>query len=75
MAAHGYLYLEVFSNIHYVTSSKLQVAIFVVLALTLRRKPDILVSLLPKLRENPKYQGHEKFPVIVWVIGQVLFCV
>ncbi|XP_020270811.1 uncharacterized protein LOC109845997 [Asparagus officinalis] len=47
-----------------------QVAIFVVLAMTLRRKPDILVSILPKVRDNPKYQGHEKFPVHVWVVGQ-----
>ncbi|KAJ6813249.1 uncharacterized protein M6B38_144770 [Iris pallida] len=50
--------------------SKGQVAIFVVLAMTLRQKPDVLVTLLPKLRDNPKYQGHEKFPVFVWVVGQ-----
>ncbi|KAK1320918.1 hypothetical protein QJS10_CPA03g00526 [Acorus calamus] len=52
------------------TSSKSQVPIFLVLALTLRRKPDILISLLPTLRDDPKYQGHDKLPVIIWVIGQ-----
>ncbi|KAK8917032.1 hypothetical protein KSP39_PZI022275 [Platanthera zijinensis] len=46
------------------------VAVFVVLAMTLRRKPDILVSLLPKLRDNPIYQGQEKVPVFVWIIAQ-----
>ncbi|XP_020251861.1 uncharacterized protein LOC109829145 [Asparagus officinalis] len=51
-------------------STKSQVAIFVVLAMTLRRKPDVLVSILSKLRDNPKYQGQEKFPIIVWVVGQ-----
>lgn len=51
-------------------SSKSQVAIFVALAMVLRRKPDVLVSLLPELRENSKYQGHDKLPVIAWVIAQ-----
>ncbi|XP_065047811.1 uncharacterized protein LOC135678669 [Musa acuminata AAA Group] len=50
--------------------SKAQVAIFVVLAMALRRKPDILISLLPKIRDNPKYQGQEKLPIIVWAIAQ-----
>ncbi|OVA01699.1 Protein of unknown function DUF2359 [Macleaya cordata] len=50
--------------------SKAQVAIFVVLAMALRRKPDVLISLLPILRENPKYQGQDKLPVIVWMISQ-----
>ncbi|PIA26587.1 hypothetical protein AQUCO_09100039v1 [Aquilegia coerulea] len=51
-------------------SSKAQVAIFVVLAMALRRKPDVLIGLLPKLREDPKYQGQDKLPVILWVIAQ-----
>lgn len=51
-------------------SSKAQVAIFVVLAMTLRRKPDVLVSLLPTLRENPRYQGQDKLPVLVWAATQ-----
>ncbi|MCL7032529.1 hypothetical protein MKW94_012556 [Papaver nudicaule] len=51
-------------------SSKAQVAIFVVLAMTLRRKPDVLISLLPTLRENPKYQGQDKLPVLVWAATQ-----
>lgn len=51
-------------------SSKSQVAIFVVLAMVLRRKPDVLISLLPIMRENPKYQGQDKLPLTVWIIAQ-----
>ncbi|EYU33132.1 hypothetical protein MIMGU_mgv1a003637mg [Erythranthe guttata] len=51
-------------------SSKAQVAIFVVSAMVLRRKPDVLVNLLPKLRENSKYQGQDKLPVLAWMIVQ-----
>ncbi|KAK9272139.1 hypothetical protein L1049_002509 [Liquidambar formosana] len=50
--------------------SKSQVAIFVVLAMALRRKPDVLISLLPIIKENPKYHGQDKLPVTVWVIAQ-----
>ncbi|KAL2518839.1 Protein of unknown function DUF2359 [Abeliophyllum distichum] len=52
------------------TSSKSQVAMFLVLAIVLRRKPDVLVNLLPRLRENSKYQGQDKLPVIFWMIVQ-----
>jgi hypothetical protein len=52
--------------------SSCQVAIFVVLALTLRRKPDVLVNLFPKIVGNSKYLGQEKLPIIAWVINQVL---
>ncbi|KAH9746287.1 hypothetical protein KPL70_004369 [Citrus sinensis] len=51
-------------------SSKSQVAIFVALAMVLRRKPDVLIGVLPALRENAKYQGQDKLPVIVWMIAQ-----
>lgn len=51
-------------------SSKSQVAMFVVVAMVLRRKPDVLVDFLPTLRENSKYQGQDKLPVIVWMIVQ-----
>ncbi|XP_042512801.1 uncharacterized protein LOC122087670 [Macadamia integrifolia] len=50
--------------------SKAQVAIFVGLAMVLRRKPDVLISILPTLMENSKYQGQDKLPVIIWVIAQ-----
>jgi len=50
---------------------ELQVAMFVVLAMALRRKPDVLISLLPIIKESPKYQGQDKLPVTVWVIAQV----
>uniref|UniRef100_M8C9M7 Uncharacterized protein n=1 Tax=Aegilops tauschii TaxID=37682 RepID=M8C9M7_AEGTA len=49
---------------------KAQVAIFVVLALTLRRKPDVLINLSPKIVGNSKYLGQEKLPIIAWVINQ-----
>ncbi|CAL0329772.1 unnamed protein product [Lupinus luteus] len=51
-------------------ASKSQVAIFIVLAMVLRRKPDSLIAVLPALRENAKYQGQDKLTVIVWVIAQ-----
>ncbi|KAB2073503.1 hypothetical protein ES319_A07G087400v1 [Gossypium barbadense] len=51
--------------------SKSLVAIFVVLSMALRRKPDVLISLAPKLREDPKYQGQDKLPITVWMIAQV----
>ncbi|XP_019095499.1 PREDICTED: uncharacterized protein LOC104776577 [Camelina sativa] len=46
------------------------VAIFVALAMVLRRKPDALTNVLPTLRENAKYQGHDKLPVTVWMMAQ-----
>ncbi|KAF3328922.1 Transmembrane protein 214-A [Carex littledalei] len=52
------------------TPTRSQVAMFAVLAMTLRRKPETLISILPKIKDNPKYQGQEKLPFIVWVIGQ-----
>ncbi|KAG2320950.1 hypothetical protein Bca4012_056031 [Brassica carinata] len=51
-------------------TSKSQVAIFVTVAMVLRRKPDALTNVLPTLRENPKYQGQDKLPVIVWMMAQ-----
>ncbi|EOA39878.1 hypothetical protein CARUB_v10008554mg, partial [Capsella rubella] len=51
-------------------SSKSQVAIFVTVAIVLRKKPDALTHILPILRENPKYQGQDKLPVTVWMIAQ-----
>ncbi|XP_047333211.1 uncharacterized protein LOC124936736 [Impatiens glandulifera] len=52
------------------TSSKSQVAIFAVLAMVLRRKPDVLISILPTMRENSKFHGQDKLPVIIWMIVQ-----
>ncbi|KAF9674009.1 hypothetical protein SADUNF_Sadunf10G0083200 [Salix dunnii] len=46
------------------------VAMFVVLAMVLRRKPDALVNVLPTLGESSKYQGQDKLVVIVWMIAQ-----
>lgn len=50
--------------------SKSQVAIFVVLAMVLRRKPDVLISLLPIVKDGSKYQGQDKLPVLLWIITQ-----
>lgn len=50
--------------------AKSMVAIFVVLAMVLRRKPDVLISLAPTIGENPKYQGQDKLPITVWMISQ-----
>ncbi|KAJ4818156.1 hypothetical protein LUZ62_030722 [Rhynchospora pubera] len=52
------------------TSTRSQVAMFAVLAMTLRRKPETLIAILPKIRDNPKYQGQERLPFVIWVIGQ-----
>lgn len=49
----------------------MQVGIFVALAMVLQRKPDALISVLPKMRENAKYQGQDKLPIFVWMIVQV----
>ncbi|XP_031499489.1 uncharacterized protein LOC116263835 [Nymphaea colorata] len=51
-------------------SSKGQVAIFLVLAMVVRRRPEALLGLVQTLKTNPKYQGQEKIPVLVWVIAQ-----
>lgn len=53
-------------------SMLVQVAIFVVLAMVLHRKPDVLISLLPVMKESPKYQGQDKLPLNVWLITQVI---
>ncbi|XP_042467872.1 uncharacterized protein LOC122051027 [Zingiber officinale] len=52
------------------TTPKALAAIFVVLAMTLRRKPEILINLLPKLRDDPAYQGQEKLPIVIWITAQ-----
>ncbi|RWW66177.1 hypothetical protein BHE74_00026479 [Ensete ventricosum] len=38
--------------------------------MVLRRKPDTLISLVPKLKDNYQYRGQEKLPVIVWLFAQ-----
>lgn len=44
---------------------------FAVLAMVLQHKPDALISQLSKLTDDSKYQGHDKLPLIVWMICQV----
>ncbi|XP_073298912.1 uncharacterized protein [Primulina huaijiensis] len=51
-------------------SSKSQFAIFLVLAMVSRRKPNVLLTVLPKFMQNSKYQGQDKLPFIIWMIVQ-----
>ncbi|XP_056842255.1 uncharacterized protein LOC108850017 isoform X2 [Raphanus sativus] len=57
-------------KIEQLNSDESKVAAFVVLAMVLRTKPDALTDVLPNLRETPTYQGHDKLPVIIWMIAQ-----
>ncbi|XP_068304033.1 uncharacterized protein [Pyrus communis] len=50
--------------------SKSQVAIFVVLAMVLRRRPEVLISLHPVMRGSLKYEGQDKLPITVWLVAQ-----
>ncbi|KAL8229991.1 hypothetical protein R6Q57_014891 [Mikania cordata] len=52
------------------TSSKSQVGLLVVVAMVLRRKPDVLITALPTLNEALKNQGQDKLPLIVWMVTQ-----
>ncbi|KAL3510552.1 hypothetical protein ACH5RR_029953 [Cinchona calisaya] len=51
-------------------SSKSQVAMFLVISMILRQKPDIMINLLPILTANSKYHGQNKLPVYIWMIIQ-----
>ncbi|KAL1806948.1 hypothetical protein ACET3Z_030016 [Daucus carota] len=51
-------------------SSKSQVAIFSVLSMVLRRKPDVMINLLPNLEENSKFKGQDKLPLLAWIVAQ-----
>ncbi|XP_057524492.1 uncharacterized protein LOC130804161 [Amaranthus tricolor] len=50
--------------------SKCQVVKFIVFAMVLRRKPDVLFNQLPILKEGQKYFGREKLYLTIWVITQ-----
>lgn len=49
---------------------KTKVALFVVLAMVLRRRPDIMLQLSPALKTESKFQGQDRLPMIVWSIAQ-----
>eukprot|EP01018_Ginkgo_biloba_P025619 Gb_32106 [translate_table: standard] len=49
---------------------KTKVAIFVILAIVLTRRPDILLQLSPTLKTGSQFQGQDKLPMIVWAIAQ-----
>ncbi|WJX42867.1 hypothetical protein P8452_30047 [Trifolium repens] len=51
-------------------TSKSSVEMFVCLAMVLRRKPDALISVLPELRDNTKYQGRFQVLAITWMVAQ-----
>ncbi|KAI9100274.1 hypothetical protein K1719_024492 [Acacia pycnantha] len=57
-------------NVSQQASSKSQVAMFVVLAMVLRQKPDVMISLLPTIKESKKFQGQDELPLAVWVTAQ-----
>nr|GEX55967.1 reverse transcriptase domain-containing protein [Tanacetum cinerariifolium] len=46
------------------------VGLFVVLAMVLRRKPDVLISALPTLNEAQKFQGQDKLLLTAWIVAQ-----
>ena len=71
MNRHSLLFSSIVLPVCTMTLCKYQVAIFLVIAMVLRRKPDVLVYILPNLRETPKYQGQDKLPLNAWLISQV----
>ncbi|XP_047317034.1 uncharacterized protein LOC124920571 [Impatiens glandulifera] len=50
--------------------SKSKAEMFVVLAMALRKKPDVLTSLVPKMKENSKFLLQDRLPITVWMIAQ-----
>lgn len=50
---------------------KTKVALFVVLAMVLRRRPDILLQLSPMIKTEAQFQGQDRLPMFVWSIAQV----
>lgn len=50
---------------------KTKVALFVVLAMVLRRRPDILLQLSPTIKGEAQIQVQDRLPMIVWSIAQV----
>lgn len=49
---------------------KTKVALFVVLAMVLRRRPDILLQLSPTIKSEAQIQVQDRLPMIVWSIAQ-----
>ncbi|CAI9096023.1 OLC1v1032085C1 [Oldenlandia corymbosa var. corymbosa] len=52
------------------SSSNSQVAMFLVISMTLRQRPEVMINLLPVLRTNSKYHGPNKLPIFTWKIIQ-----
>lgn len=46
------------------------IAIFVVLAMLLRKRPDLLLQLSSTIKTEPQFQGQDKVYMIVWAITQ-----
>ena len=49
----------------------MQIGILVVLALTLRKRPESLLHKADVLRTSPQFQGQDKLPMLAWTYGQV----
>lgn len=43
----------------------------VVLAILLRRKPEIVLQQAESIRNNPTFHTQERLPVLAWAYGQV----
>eukprot|EP00249_Psilotum_nudum_P023032 c28732_g1_i1 orf=527-2284(+) len=50
--------------------SKTKVAVLVLLAIVLRRRPDVLLQKAAVLRSSAQYQGQEKLAMMAWAYGQ-----
>uniref|UniRef100_A0A0D6R0Y1 Uncharacterized protein n=1 Tax=Araucaria cunninghamii TaxID=56994 RepID=A0A0D6R0Y1_ARACU len=51
-------------------AAKGKAAVFVALALVLRRRPDLLLQLSPTIKTGAQFQGQDKLYAIVWAIAQ-----
>lgn len=51
--------------------SKTKVGVLVVIALTLRKRPEVLLQKAAVLRTSQQFQGQEKLMMLAWAYGQV----
>ena len=49
----------------------IQIGILVVLALTLRKRPESLLHKADVLSTSPQFQGQDKLVMLAWAYGQV----
>lgn len=51
-------------------TGKTRVAVLVVLALAIRKRPEALYLRAGTVGSSPQFQGHEKLPMLAWAYGQ-----